>query len=163
MTTPHTRTRRRTRAAPAALLLALAASTAGPASAATAASGTPDRPAAGAVGIWQLDGYGTVLRVESGRLQEYQVTGISCLPGTSAVRVPDSGSATALRYATEDGDVLTVRPGSVRFEGPVGDRATRRLAALPERCRGAQQPGPIADPVATFDVFWQTFAENYRS
>ncbi|MCP3753864.1 S41 family peptidase [Streptomyces sp. TBY4] len=165
MTTPHTRTRRRTqtRAAAAALLLALVASTAGPAAAATAASGAPEGPAAGAVGIWQLDGYGTVLRVESGRLQEYQVTGISCLPGTSAVRVPGSGSATALRYATGDGDgdVLTVRPGSVRFEGSVGDRATRRLVALPERCREAQQPGPAADPVATFDVFWQTFAENY--
>ncbi|MFE9560704.1 S41 family peptidase [Streptomyces sp. NPDC006487] len=146
------------RAAAAALLLALAVTTACPAAAATAAAG---RPPAGPVGIWQLDGYGTVLRVESGRLQEYQVTGISCLPGASARRVLDSGSAAAFRYATEDHEVFTVRPGSVHVEGSVGDRATRRLGALPERCREAQEPGPAADPVATFDVFWQTFAENY--
>lgn len=146
------------RAAAAALLLALAVTTAGPAAAAPATTG---RPPTGTVGIWQLDGYGTVLRVESGRLQEYQVTGISCLPGASALRVPDSGSAAAFRYAGEDGEVLTVRPGSVHIDGSVGDRATRRLAALPERCHGAREPGPAADPVATFDVFWQTFAENY--
>lgn len=154
--TPTRTTRTHRRAAAAALLLALAAATAGPAAAATAG-----RPPAGPIGTWQLDGYGTVLSVESGRLREYQVTGVSCLPGASAARVPDSGSAAAFRYSTEDGEVLTVRPGSVHVEGSVGDRATRRLAALPERCREVQEPGPGADPVATFDVFWQTFAENY--
>ncbi|WP_405495086.1 S41 family peptidase [Streptomyces sp. NBC_00096] len=150
MTSTRTRTRRRTAAT--ALLLALAVTTAGPAAAAPAAPSGP-------VGIWQLDGYGTVLRVESGRLQEYQVTGVSCLPGQSARRVP--GSGIAFRYTTGDGEVLTVRPGSVHVDGSVGDRATRRLAALPERCREAPRPGPGADPVAAFDVFWQTFAENY--
>ncbi|MFF3209862.1 S41 family peptidase [Streptomyces sp. NPDC002886] len=143
------------------MLLALAVTTAGPAAAATAASGRAPTGPAGPVGIWRLDGYGTVLRVESGRLQEYQVTGISCLPGASARRVPDSGGSSAFRYATEDGEVLTVRSGSVHVEGSVGDRATRRVTALPERCREAQEPGPAADPVATFDTFWQTFAENY--
>ncbi|MCX4782797.1 S41 family peptidase [Streptomyces sp. NBC_01264] len=159
-----TRTGARRRAAAAAVLLALVVTTAGPAAAATTTAGRP--PAGpvtpvGPVGIWQLDGYGTVLRAESGRLQEYQVTGISCLPGASARRLPGGGSSAAFRYATEDGEVLTVRPGSVRVDGSVGDRATRRLTSLPERCREAQEPGPAADPVATFDVFWQTFAENY--
>lgn len=150
---PHRRTLRR--AAATALLLALAATTAGPAAAATADAG---RMPAGPAGVWQLDGYGTVLRVESGRLQEYQLTGISCLPGESALRVPGGGP---FRYATEDGEILTVRPGSVHIDGSVGDRATRRLTALPEPCRKAPAPDPAADPVATFDVFWQTFAENY--
>lgn len=144
------------RAGAAGVLFALVVGAAGPAAAATSS-----RPGGGAVGVWQLDGYGTVLRVESGRLQEYQVTGISCLPGASALRVPDSGSGSAFRYATEDREVFAVRPGSVHVEGSVGDRATRRLADLPERCREVQEPGPAADPVATFDVFWQTFAENY--
>lgn len=152
---PHRRTLRR--AAATALLLALAATTAGPAAAATGDAGRA--PAgSGPLGVWQLDGYGTVLRVESGRLQEYQLTGISCLPGASALRVPGAGP---FRYATEDGEVLTVRPGSVHIDGSVGDRAAHRLAALPDLCRDAPAPGPAADPVATFDVFWQTFAENY--
>ncbi|MFE4260826.1 S41 family peptidase [Streptomyces sp. NPDC056883] len=155
-----TRTGTHRRAAAAALLLALTVATAGPAATAAAAGRSPAGPV-GPVGIWRLDGYGTVLRVESGRLQEYQVTGISCVPGPSALRVPDSGSSAAFRYATEDHEVLTVRRGSVHVEGSVGDRATHRLASLPERCREAPEPGPAADPVATFDVFWQTFAENY--
>ncbi|MGW6708115.1 S41 family peptidase [Streptomyces sp. NPDC054956] len=152
-------TRTYPRTAATALLLALAAAAAGPAAAADGAAG---RASGGPVGIWRLDGYGTVLRVESGRLQEYQVTGIGCLPGGSALRLPGGapGSA-AFRYATEDGEVLTVRPGSVHIDGSAGDRATRRLAVLPEACREAPAPEPDADPVATFDVFWQSFAENY--
>ncbi|WP_239516148.1 MULTISPECIES: S41 family peptidase [unclassified Streptomyces] len=147
---PHGRTLRR--AAATAVLLALAA--AGPA----AATGNTGRPTAAPVGVWQLDGYGTVLSVESDRLQEYQLTGISCLPGASVVRVPGGGPA---RYATGDNEVLTVRPGSVHIDGSVGDRGARRLGALPDLCRNAPAPDPTADPVATFDVFWQTFAENY--
>nr|WP_308346801.1 S41 family peptidase [Streptomyces sp. ISL-66] len=154
---PHRRTLRRAAATALLLALATAATTTavGPAGAATGEAG---RTPAGPVGVWQLDGYGTVLRVESGRLQEYQLTAVSCLPGQSAGRVPGGGP---FRYATEDGEVLTVRPGSVHVNGSVGDRATRRLAALPDLCRHAPDPGPAADPVATFDVFWRTFAENY--
>ncbi|MFG2998255.1 S41 family peptidase [Streptomyces sp. NPDC048340] len=146
---------RHRRTAATALLLSLAA-TATAVGPATAAAGAKS---ASPVGIWQLDGYGTVLRVESGRLQQYQLTGVSCLPGESARRLPGNGPA---RYATADDDeILTVRPGSVHFDGSVGDRATRRLAALPDLCRNAPAPDPDADPVTTFDVFWQTFAENY--
>ncbi|WP_256864124.1 hypothetical protein [Streptomyces avermitilis] len=31
--------------------------------------------------MWRLDGYGTVLSVEDGRLREYQTTAVSCLRG----------------------------------------------------------------------------------
>ncbi|MFJ7270064.1 hypothetical protein ACIQV3_26105, partial [Streptomyces sp. NPDC099050] len=57
--------------------------------------------------------------------------------------------------------MLTVRRGSVHVEGSVGDRATRRLASLPERCHEAGEPGPASDPIATSDVFWQAFTENH--
>lgn len=147
-TATATGTRTRRRAAATALVLALAATAVGPAAA--AADGGAPSP----VGIWQLDGYGTVLQVESGRLRQYQLTGISCLPGGIARRVPgDAG----FRYAAEDGDVFTVRPGSVHVDGSVGDRSARPLAALPDLCRTA----PATDPVTTFDVFWRSFSENY--
>ncbi|WP_327351654.1 S41 family peptidase [Streptomyces sp. NBC_01304] len=153
-----TRTFRRT--AGTALLLTLAVTAAVPAAAMAGpgtdgrggAKGSPVGPAT-PVGVWRLDGYGTVLKVEAGRVKEYQVTGISCLPGESARRLPGGG----FRYATEDGEVLQVRPGSVHFDGSVGDRAAHRIAALPELCRKAPGKGPVA----AFDVFWQSFAENY--
>ncbi|MFB8279580.1 S41 family peptidase [Nocardia colli] len=62
------------------------------------------------------------------------------------------------RYVTEGKDVLTVRPGdhpdraSLHIDGSPGDRTLRRLAGLPTTC--GTEP-------AAFDVFWQTFQENY--
>ncbi|WP_435881735.1 hypothetical protein [Streptomyces parvus] len=40
---------------------------------------------------------------------------------------------------------------------PVGDRKLRRIGELPEACT---RPAPDGPPVA-FDVFWQSFEENY--
>lgn len=112
-------------------------------------------------GLWRMDGYGTVLSVERDRVQEYQTTGISCLKGTSAGRTGGHG-ATA-RYATDDGTTFTLRPAgdgsraSMRWEHSPGLRKLERIEALPGTCT-REVP---RDPVATFDVFWQTFDENY--
>ncbi|MGW0364574.1 S41 family peptidase [Streptomyces sp. NPDC002990] len=108
-------------------------------------------------GIWRMDGYGTVLSIRNGTFQEYQTTAVSCLKGDSAQR---TGPGT---YTRPDGDVLTVRThegrdhASIRAQGDVGSRNLRRIAALPDACTR-----PTAeDPRTTFDVFWQTFEENY--
>ncbi|MFJ6498473.1 S41 family peptidase [Streptomyces virginiae] len=118
-------------------------------------------PAAGANrpttdGIWRMDGYGTVLSIRNGTLQEYQTTAVSCLEGDSARQ---TGSGT---YTTPQGDVLTVRAqgrdhGSLWVEGSVGDRKLRRIGELPDTCTPEAPHGPLA----TFDVFWQSFEENY--
>ncbi|MFF1781374.1 S41 family peptidase [Streptomyces virginiae] len=118
-------------------------------------------PAAGANrpttdGIWRMDGYGTVLSIRNGTLQEYQTTAVSCLEGDSARQ---TGSGT---YTTPQGDVLTVRAqgrdhGSLRVDGSVGDRKLRRIAELPDTCTPEAPHGPLA----TFDVFWRSFEENY--
>ncbi|WP_371682512.1 S41 family peptidase [Kitasatospora sp. MMS16-BH015] len=123
---------------------------------------------AGPEGVWQTVGYGTVLAIEHGRMQEYQTTAISCLKGLSATGGP-------LRYGAEDGQAFTLLPGrggsgfrdraGLHVDGAVGDRTLRRLPALPARCAGeAAVPGGPAqagDPQGVYDVFWQTFAENY--
>ncbi|MEU6679834.1 S41 family peptidase [Streptomyces sp. NPDC046925] len=104
-----------------------------------------------------MDGYGTVLSIRNGKLQEYQTTAVSCLKGDSARR---TGPGT---YATPDGTVLTVRAraggdrASMRADGSVGSRNLRRIAELPEACT---RPAPKG-PRAAFDVFWQSFEENY--
>ncbi|WP_030671903.1 S41 family peptidase [Streptomyces sp. NRRL B-1347] len=108
-------------------------------------------------GYWRMDGYGTVVALRNGNLQEYQTTSVSCLKGDAA-RGMGAG-----RYRTEDGDVITVRaaPGgdraSLSFDSSVGHRALRRVQALPDDCT---RPAPKG-PRAAFDVFWQSFAENY--
>ncbi|MFF9651238.1 S41 family peptidase [Streptomyces sp. NPDC014622] len=108
-------------------------------------------------GIWRMDGYGTVLSLHNGIFQEYQITAVSCLKGDSARR---TGPGT---YTTSDGTVLTVRSrrdhdhAFVREDGSVGSRSLRRIPALPDACSRPQ----AEDPRKTFDVFWQTFEENY--
>ncbi|MFF3619251.1 S41 family peptidase [Streptomyces sp. NPDC002467] len=124
--------------------------TGGSAPAATAQQPTAD-------GIWRMDGYGTVLSIRNGTLQEYQTTAVSCLKGDTAQR---TGPGT---YTMPDGTVLTVRTqggrdrASMRADGSIGDRNLRRIRELPEACTS---PAP-KDPLAAFDVFWQSFEENY--
>ena len=108
-------------------------------------------------GIWRTDGYGTVLSIRNGTFQEYQTTAVSCLKGDSAQR---TGPGT---YTTPDGTVLTVRTrgsrdrGSLRVDGSVGDRDLRRIPELPDACTRPAPEGPLG----AFDVFWQSFEENY--
>ncbi|WP_257016201.1 hypothetical protein [Streptomyces sp. Ag82_O1-15] len=113
-------------------------------------------------GVWRVDGYGTVLSVEDGRLQEYQATAVSCLRGDTARRTGQSGSG-SVTYTGDDATVYRIRPAAggagaiLYFDGSVGDRRLLRLPALPASCAKA---APTGAP-ATFDVFWQTFEENY--
>ncbi|WP_257153725.1 S41 family peptidase [Streptomyces lunaelactis] len=119
------------------------------------------RPPGVTGGVWQVDGYGEVFSLDGSRLQEYQVTGISCIKGVSADRAGGSGGT--VRYANDDGFVFTVRStgrpdrAALRIDGSPGDRGLRRIAALPADCL---EPAP-GGPVAAFDIFWQTFEENY--
>ncbi|MFD9903415.1 S41 family peptidase [Streptomyces sp. NPDC059063] len=108
-------------------------------------------------GLWRMDGYGTVLSLHDGTLQEYQTTAASCIKGFTARKTgPDV-------YTAPEGFVLTVRTGqdrdhaSVSFDGSLGHRGLKRISALPDDC---DRPTPD-DPRTTFDVFWRSFAENY--
>lgn len=118
---------------------------------------------AGVTGVWRTDGYGTVLVLDGQGMQEYQTTEVSCLKGTKAGR-SGSGEGPSVRYETSDGDGFTVRTGRHRdtasghWDGSPGVRHLQRIPRLPERCRA---PHPDQGPLATFDVFWQTFEENY--
>ncbi|GGS21366.1 peptidase [Streptomyces aureoverticillatus] len=148
-----------TAAATALTLTAGAVLTAG---AATAVTPTKPTPAAATAeshtrGLWRVDGYGTVWSIRGGVLQGYETTSVSCLKGASAKRTGPG------RYTTEEGAVLTVRAAhsrdraTLRMDGSVGHQELRRVAKLPAACA---RPAPQG-PVAAFDVFWQSFEENY--
>ncbi|MEU8760873.1 S41 family peptidase [Streptomyces sp. NPDC048659] len=104
-------------------------------------------------GVWRVTGYGTVLSAADGVLREYQTSAAGCVPGFTARRTTAPGA-----YRTDDGTVFTLRPnGRLAVAGSAGTRELRRLPGLPEACR---HPLP-ADPLTAFDVFWQSFEENY--
>lgn len=130
-----------------------------PAAEATAAAAAP----AGVDGFWRTDGYGTVVAIRSGHLTTYDTTAVSCLPGElNAEQAGPPDQWGAVRFNV--GGVLeaTVTPtgrdrGHLQFVDDLGIRHLRRLPALPGGCGTATKDDPVRD----FDVFWQTFEENY--
>ncbi|MEU2776899.1 S41 family peptidase [Streptomyces sp. NPDC007162] len=108
-------------------------------------------------GVWRTDGYGTLLAVGARGLQEYQTTAVSCLKGDFSKAGARQGTYNA------DGDVLTLRLAAdgeharLDDDSEVGHRRLRRIGSLPAACT---RP-PSTDPRASFDVFWQSFEENY--
>jgi hypothetical protein len=114
-------------------------------------------------GVWRTEGYGSVMAIEHGRLMSYQTTAISCLPWFSARQTGPAVPGGKVTFTTEDHQVFTLwreaRPGHARahLDGSPGDRLLRRTTALPPLCA---KPTP-KDPLTTFDIYWQTFAENY--
>lgn len=142
--------------------LALAGSV-GTVAAAPPAPDTRTTRAAGpsADGIWRMDGYGMVVSVGGGELRAWDTTAISCQATLTAGQEGAPGPGGTVRFGA-DGMVLTVAPraadrASLTIGGTVGTRGLRRIAALPATCGRPQATGPVA----TFDVFWQTFRENY--
>ena len=107
-------------------------------------------------GVWRTDGYSSLLVVDRDRATTYETTGISCVADEAETRVGKPGADGTLTFNS-----FTVRPergGLVQHTaGSAGDRHLTRVPALPESCT---RPG-ASDPLSTFDIFWQTYAENY--
>ncbi|MFE6871044.1 S41 family peptidase [Kitasatospora sp. NPDC057692] len=159
----------------AAVALALAAGTASTASAtgAAGAAGAPDgdgaagRPGVNRLeGVWQVDGYSTIVEIHGTALTTYDVTRISCTPGwLTAAQVGAPGHGGAVRYGIPGKGFgeLTVTPrGRDRAVSKEdGASSTKDLArlpgGLPAQCT---RPAP-QDALSTFDRFWATFEENY--
>ncbi|MGD3107518.1 S41 family peptidase [Streptomyces sp. YGL11-2] len=114
-------------------------------------------------GVWRTEGYGTLVAIKGRTLRTYETTAVSCLPGSvtgTRSGAPDAHGAS--RFTVPDQAPLTVSPAGadrarLAFDDNVGSRTLHRVGALPERC-GRR---PSRDPRAVFDVFWQTYAENY--
>jgi hypothetical protein len=100
-------------------------------------------------GVWRSRGYGVVVELSAGDAALYHITGTSCLRNTLQpwTRLAFPAAKRGLRKFDLVGPWgLTV----LHFE---------RVAALPARCR-TPDPEP-RDALHNFDVFWQTFEENY--
>ncbi|MFD0384351.1 S41 family peptidase [Streptomyces stramineus] len=123
------------------------------------------RPAA-LDGTWRMDGYGTVVSIDGGghRLRTYDTTAVSCLPGLrDAVHNGSRDGATAVRAAGRGAGHRG--PGGARQGGAEvhGQRGPPHAPPDPRTAGGVPRtvPEDKADPRDVFDVFWQTYAENY--
>ncbi|MBD0695030.1 hypothetical protein BG452_18815 [Streptomyces sp. CBMA123] len=113
-------------------------------------------------GVWRMDGYGTVVSIDGGRLTTYDVTAHSCVPGwVTATQAGPPGPDGTVRYVMGNNAVALTPKGRNRAvdreEGGVGTKDLNRIPALPPLCT---TPAPN-DPLAVFDRFWEDFEENY--
>lgn len=105
-------------------------------------------------GVWRSHGYGKILQIERDGYVLFEETGISCLPLYA-------GSLEELGRHYEDVLVSPRQQGfSVRRASGVSRMGFRRLKALPATLASSRQREPH-NPEYNFDVFWQTFAEQY--
>ncbi|WP_112248061.1 S41 family peptidase [Kribbella monticola] len=119
--------------------------------AATAATAAPTRTAASSLdGVYQTEGYGTIVAISNGKARLYGVTSISC-------SAPATYQQDGNRFTADGEQAFTIRGNRLHVEGNVGDKVLRRLEKLPQTCT---QPRPTA-PLAVFDQFWTDYAENY--
>jgi hypothetical protein len=135
--------------------------------AAALGAGAAERHAPSLDGLWKTDGYGFAMEIRGDDVRMWQTTTVSCLPSYTGHRTtasPARNGAVGFALDVLDGQVMaTIAPGAtpdrkrMRTEGSVTDWGLVRIGALPPAC-----DAPTAsDPVATFDVLWTTFAENY--
>lgn len=115
-------------------------------------------------GVWRTEGYGLILSVANGKVQEYQTTSVSCLPSDDIEQMGAPGPDGTVGFG-EDGQVeRTLRstgPGraAMRELGTAADIPLVAVPAVPEQCTRSAPD----DPVSTFDVLVATFAEQYNS
>ncbi len=120
---------------------------------------TPSSPQ----GTWVSDGYGLVFQIEGDALESWEVTKVSCLPSMKATSVPaPPGAIGAFREASDPTTLLLLSDGSpdrmrLHRSWAASDILLLRVEKKPEVCGKPLPSGPVAD----FDVFAETWAEQY--
>ena len=93
----------------------------------------------------------------------YEITALSCIPVVKATRNIEMGAVGEIVFVGEY-DTLRISPGPspetrwLHADGSASNILLRRTDFRPKPCGGQ----PIADtPLTNYQVFWETFAENY--
>ncbi|GEM_PF-281241 len=114
-------------------------------------------------GIWRSDGYGYAVRVAGDSLRMFELTEVSCIPSVGAHRTGADGRSTVFTFdeAPETFEMVaggaTADEARLQADGTASHMVLHRVPSLPERCARPE----AADPLTTFDVFWETYREQY--
>ncbi len=105
-------------------------------------------------GFWKSQGQGLLLEINNDQYRLYDLTTISCIQTDDGGSDDFFSSVTSVRLNSDQQQLLFIASGNVV------DTQLSRLAALPDQCaKGGMQAN--RDPELNFEVFWNTFAENY--
>src|ERR1700730_11003766 len=137
-------------------------------------------------GIWRSEGYGYVFQVDKSQVQAFEITSVSCIPTWKSPRI-DKGPAETdapawlenplQRHDSEaynlgwwfgagfaGGDeafqILPTKKKNVQILHKIDgydEYILHRMTGLPQACTQVSENTPLAN----YDVFWTTFAENY--
>jgi hypothetical protein len=115
-------------------------------------------------GVWRSDGYGFLLEIDGKRLRLFETTAVSCIPSMTALLVDSTAPRAEAAFKIENAPVtfyVTAGPTpDVKCIGAPFAASTmlcRRLDRRPEILNRKAENTPVAN----FDVFWATYAENY--
>jgi peptidase S41-like protein/tricorn protease-like protein len=136
---------------------------------ACAAPGGPDSPDTAAASrppdhVWRSVGYGWLVTLTGDTERTYETTAISCIPEKTLAQIGAPAADGTLAFGAKGTPTVTVRPGQ-HGTGTLhlmGSAADVDLVAEPGLPAGCSRPVPNT-PRNNFDIFWQTFAENYNS
>jgi hypothetical protein len=112
--------------------------------------------------FWLADGYGLFYELTPTGLNVYQLTSASCIRSETRLPVEPRSSNSALAFSSP-GTITTVRrtkdPNALRLhmDWAASDMILHRTDKPPESC--SQKPANL--PQKNYDIFWQTFAEQY--
>lgn len=101
-------------------------------------------------GIWKKQGYGVVIEISKSDINFYDVTQKSCLPVKTV----------SLNNIRELGEIVSLTNDTLLIKSGINRYQFNRLKALPKFCK-IQSEKVLNNPVYNFEVFWNTFNENY--
>jgi C-terminal processing protease CtpA/Prc len=117
-------------------------------------------------GLWKSDGYGYIFEVKGDELSVFDVTKNNFTPnftGNNVDQTPGDGEVdfeVDFRSAILELKIKSTTDDDVKIIDPGGDSTDITLQRIDEKPSVSEQP-TSNDPLTNFDVFWDTFAENY--
>ena len=105
-------------------------------------------------GVWASEGYGRILEIRNNNVSIFEITKVSC--GWREDRSLDEFLSRIGRINRSEVDWF-----SYYDEGGITRYDFTRLDSLSEKCVAARNAEPNPDPEFSFEVFWNSFDENY--
>lgn len=138
--------------------------TASPASPTSPAGTATTAPTPAPMHVWRSDGYGWIVTLTGTQARTYEITAISCMPEPALDQVGQPSADGTMQFGSKNVPTETLRwekadRATLHLIGTAANVDLLPIPGLPASC--SQQVANT--PQENFDIFWQTFAENYNS